>query len=114
MRICLSDLNTHHIREQLEIFTLLNLGIVQSLACGSLSANEAIERFYHVDNCLYVQKNLKNRDSNTIMGHGVQLPDLFDTLSAEEAQREFNHELEKIRTLCLRFLEKDRISSVAA
>ncbi len=29
---------------QLELFAMLNLGIVQSLA---------IERFYHADNCLY-------------------------------------------------------------
>jgi hypothetical protein len=30
-----------------------------------------------------------------IMSRGVQLPDLFEALSAEEAHREFQHELER-------------------
>jgi hypothetical protein len=37
----------------------------------------------------------------------VQLPDLFESLEAEEAQREFFHELEKIRGLCLKLLETE-------
>ena len=92
--------------QQLELFALLNLGMVQSLASGVLSATEAIQRFYHADSCLYVRKHLQNRDANAIMSHGVQLPDLFDSLSAEEAQREFFHELETMRSLCLKLLEK--------
>jgi len=94
--------------QQLELFAFLNLGLVQSLASGTLSASEAIERFYHADNCLYVQKHLRNREARQIMGHGVQLPDLFDSLEPEEAQREFYHELEKMRSLCLTLLEKHR------
>jgi len=43
-----------------------------------------------------------------IYSHGVQLPDLFDSLSTEEARREFYHELETIRSLCLKLLEKGR------
>ena len=94
--------------QQLELFALLNLGMVQSLASGILSATDAIKHFYHADNCLYVQKHLRNREANAVMSHGVQLPDLFDSLSAEEAQREFFHELETMRSLCLKLLEKVR------
>lgn len=90
--------------QRLELFALLNLGLVQSLASGVLSPSEAVEVFYHADNCLYVQKHLRNREANAIMSHGVQLPDLFDALSAEEARREFYHELETIRILCLQLL----------
>ena len=99
--------------ERLEHFALLNLGIVQSLASGVLSATEAIQRFYHADNCLYVRKLLRNNQANAIMSHGVQLPDLFDCLPTEEAQREFLHELEIIRSLCLKLLEKGRSPIVA-
>ena len=98
--------------QQLEFFAILNLGIAQSLSSGVLSATEAIQRFYHADNCLYVRKHLKNNLANAIMSHGVQLPDLFDCLPAEEAQREFFHELETIRSLCLKLLEKGRCLSV--
>jgi hypothetical protein len=98
----------------LELFALLNLGIAQSLASGVLSATEAIQRFYHADNCLYVQKHLRSKEASAIMSHGVQLPDLFDCLPAEEAQREFFHELETIRSLSLQLLEKGRSFGVAS
>jgi len=90
--------------QQLELFALLNLGFVQSLASGVLSPVEAVERFYHSENCLYVQKQLRKREAKAIMSHGVQLPDLFDSLSADEARREFYHELEMIRVLCLKII----------
>lgn len=99
--------------QQLELFALLNLGLVQSLASGILSATEAVQLFYNADNCLYVRKHLRNREANTTMSHGVQLPDLFDCLPPEEAQREFNQELETIRSLCLKLLEKKRSKGVA-
>jgi hypothetical protein len=86
---------------------------VQSLASGALSPTEAVERFYHADNCLYVRKHLRSKEANAIMSHGVQLPDLFDCLSPEEAQREFYHELETMRALCLKLLEKGRSSGSA-
>jgi hypothetical protein len=98
--------------QQQELFALLNLGLVQSLASGVLSPTEAVERFYHAENCLYVQKHFRQKAANVIMSHGVQLPDLFECLSVEEAQREFYHELETIRSLCLQLLEKRRSSSV--
>jgi len=96
----------------LELFALVNLGLVQSLASGILSPTDAIHRFYHADNCLYVQKHFRNKVANEIMSHGVQLPDLFKSLSAEEAQREFHHELETIRSLCLKLLAKRRLGDV--
>ena len=100
--------------EQLELFALLNLGLVESLASGVLSATEAIQRFYHADNCFYVRKHLRNKEADAIMSHGVQLPDLFESLPAEAAQRQFYHELEAIRSLCLKLLEKERAVSFAA
>jgi hypothetical protein len=42
------------------------------------------------------------------MSHGVQLPDLFESLPAEEARREFYRELEIIRTLSLKLLGEHR------
>ncbi|HEX9455149.1 MAG TPA: hypothetical protein VGA27_12335 [Candidatus Binatia bacterium] len=95
-------------QQQLEIFALLNLGFVQSLASGVLTPTEALERFYHADNCLYVQKHFRKREANAIMSHGVQLPDIFDALPAEEARREYYHELETIRVLCLKLLGEHR------
>ena len=99
--------------QQLEFFALLNLGLVQSLVSGVLSVTEAIQRFYNAENCLYVKKHLRSKAAETIMSHGVQLPDLFDSLPAEEAQREFFQELETIRSLCLDILEKTRHAGAA-
>ena len=42
------------------------------------------------------------------MSHGVQLADVFDVLPAEQAQREFNRELAKLRNLCLELLGEKR------
>ena len=44
--------------QQLQLFALLNLGMIQSLASGVLSATEAVRHFYHADNCLYVRKHV--------------------------------------------------------
>jgi len=70
---------------KLQLFALLNLGIIQSLASGVLSATEAVQHFYHAHNCLYyIQEVFGDSVANSIMSHGVQLPDIFDCLSAEE------------------------------
>jgi len=111
-RIILSA-TTGDVAQQQEFFALLNLGFVQSLASGVLSPTEAVERFYHAENCIYVRKHFRQKAANTIMSHGVQLPDLFESLSVEEAQRKFYHELEIMRSLCLQLLEKKRSSSGA-
>ncbi|MCP4629285.1 MAG: hypothetical protein GY850_38140 [bacterium] len=111
-RVVLSDASLDR-TEQLEHFALLNLGMVESLVSGVLSAKDAIQRFYYADNCLYVRKHLRNNQANAIMSRGVQLPDIFDCLPTEEAQREFLYELEMIRSLCLKLLEKGRSRRVA-
>jgi hypothetical protein len=99
--------------QQLELFALVNLGLVQSLASGLLSPTEAVEHFYHADNCLYVQRDLRKREANAIMSRGTQLPDLFECLPAEEARREFYQELETIRALCLKLLGRKRSPALA-
>ncbi len=91
--------------QQLKFFALLNLGMIQSLASGVLSATDAVRHFYHADNCLYIREALRDSVADSIMSHGVQLPDIFDCLSVEEAHREFLHELETIRSLSLKLLE---------
>lgn len=104
--------------QQLRFFALLNLGIVQSLASGALGVNEAVTLFYHAENCLYVQKHLRNKHASAIMSHGVQLPDLFEALSNVEASREFFRELEAIRLQCMNLLSAKRarnpVSSIVA
>jgi len=102
-RIRLSELNGDA-GQRTKFFALLNLGLVQSLASGILSAPEAIELFYHAENCIYVRHHFRNKNANAIMSHGVQLPDLFESLSAEEASREFYHELETMRLLAMKLL----------
>ena len=88
------------------LFALLNLGIVESLANGLMSAADAPRLFYHADNCLFVRKRLRDKAADEIMSRGVQLPDLFEALSTDEAQREFQRELATMRGLCLKLLEK--------
>ena len=99
--------------QHLELFALVNLGLVQSLTSGLLSPSEAVKRFYHADNCLYVQRRLRRREANAIMSRGVQLPDIFECLPAEEARREFYHELETMRALCLKLLGEKRSRALA-
>jgi hypothetical protein len=111
-RLMLSEMQGGH-AQHLELFAFVNLGLVQSLASGVISPTEAIHRFYHADNCLYVQKHFRSKEAAMIMSHGIQLPDLFESLSAEEAQREFYHELEVMRSLCLKLLQRKRSPGVA-
>ena len=110
-RIVLSEIGGDPM-QQLRFFALLNLGIVQSLVSGVISAAEAIQLFYNAENCLYVREHFLNKEANAIMSHGVQLPDLFECLSAEEASREFFHELETIRSLCMNLLAAMRSTGV--
>lgn len=99
--------------QRLELAALVNLGMVQSLAGGVLSPVEAVERFYHADNCLFAKTQLRNRDLNEVMSRGTQLPDPFEALPADAAQRQFLHELEAMRSLCLRLLERIRSARAA-
>jgi hypothetical protein len=89
---------------KLEVFAMLNLGMVQSLWSGALTVADAITRFYNVGNCQYVRRRMRSKTADEIMSRGVQLPDLFDVLPPAEAQRELANELEAIRSLCLKAL----------
>ena len=91
--------------QRIASFALLALGIIESLVGGAMTASGAVEMLFHGDNCLFVRKHLRNKVVNEIMSRGVQLTDLFDTLSAEEAQREFQRELAAMRLLCLKLLD---------
>ncbi len=112
IRIVLSKISGD-LTQQLRYFALLNLGMVQSLASGVISATEAVQLFYSAENCLYVREHFRNKKANAIMSHGVQLPDLFEILSVAEASREFFHELEKMRVLCINLLATRRATGVA-
>jgi hypothetical protein len=92
----------------LAVFALLNLGVIESLASGVLSATDALRLFFHADNCLFVRKHLRDKLADKIMSHGTQLPDLFTVLPAEEAHRQFHYELATIRALCLKLLDDYR------
>ena len=91
--------------QQLALLALLTLGMVESLANGLLSATEALHMFFHMENCLFVRKQLRDKLADAIMSRGIQLPDLFEALPPEEAHREFQRELATIRSLCLKLLE---------
>ena len=111
VHIVLSEL-TGSPSQSIEIFALVNLGFIQSLASGVLTPTDAISRFYHAANCRFVKSRYRQKEAQEIMSRGIQLADLFETLSPEEAQREFGCELETMRSLCLRILSKGRTRSV--
>ena len=95
--------------QQLALFALLNLGVIESLANGLLSATEALQVFFHAENCLFVRKQLHDKIADQIMSHGVQLADLFEALPTAEAHREFQRELAAMRALCLKLLEDKQL-----
>jgi hypothetical protein len=95
--------------QQLALFALLGLGLIESLANGLLSATGAVRLFFHADNCVFVRRELRDKVADEIMSRGVQLPDLFDALPAQEAHREFQRELATMRSLCLRLLEDEQL-----
>jgi hypothetical protein len=97
--------------DRLTIFAVVNLGIIESLANGSLSAKDVVLFFFNADNCLHVRKHLKNKLADKIMSHGVQLPDLFEILPVEEAQRQFLHELNVMRSLCFQLIDRGRVAA---
>jgi hypothetical protein len=95
-------------RQRLAHFALLCLGVVEALARGCVQASDAIPLFFHADNCLFVRQHLRRADR--VMGHGVQLPDLFEALPLEEAQCEYQRELDFMRASCLQLLEEARVA----
>jgi hypothetical protein len=97
--------------QQIASFALLSLGIIESLVGGALTASGAVELFFHADNCLFVRKQLRQKAAGEIMSRGVQLPDIFDVLSTEKAQQEFQRELGAMRLLCLKLLEDKQLAA---
>lgn len=93
--------------QQIASFALLFLGVIESLVGGAITASSAVELFFHADNCLFVRKQLQQKVADEIMSRGVQLSDIFDALSAQEAQQEFQRELTAMRLLCLKLLEDE-------
>ena len=92
----------------LDLFAILNLGLVEALMNGLIDAEDAVRFFYNADNCLYIKKHVKDKTADRLMSRGVQLPDLFDALPAGQARREFLRELATMRELCLKLLEEHR------
>jgi hypothetical protein len=97
--------------ENLEIFALLNLGILESLNHGLITVSDALHTFFHAENSLLVRQYLHDQTADEIMSRGVQLPDLFTILPLEEAQREFQREMAKLQALCLNLLEPEMVAA---
>jgi hypothetical protein len=92
-------------RQRVAWFALLSLGAIESLVSGAIRASDAIRLLFHADNCLFVRERLQEESADEVMSRGVQLPDLFETLPAEEAQREYQRELAAMHSLCLKLIE---------
>jgi hypothetical protein len=94
--------------EQRQLFAFITLGIIESLANGLLSPTDAVRMFFNAENGLLIRKRFKKGLADQVMGHGVQLPDLFEALPPEEAYREFQKELATMRSLCLKLLDEKK------
>jgi len=94
---------------QVALFAFVNLGVIESLSNGLLSSADALRLVFNADNCLFVRRRLRHKIADEVMSRGVQLSDLFDALPPEEAHREFQRELAKMRGLCLRLLGGERV-----
>ncbi len=102
---------TNDSTQQSAAFALLGLGVTESLISGARGASEALDEFFHAQNCLFVKQSLDSRAADEFMSRGVQLADLYDALPVAEAQREYQRELALMRALCLKLLEKERIAA---
>lgn len=96
---------------QSSLFALVSLGILESLSNGLMSTTDAVRLFFNAENCLFTQKFLNEKMADEVMSRGVQLPDLFETLPIEEANREFHRELATMRSLCFKLLEEERLAA---
>lgn len=94
---------------QREVFALLTLGLLDSVETGVLSPADAVEIFFHIENCRFVEASVQSADASEVMGRGAQLPDLFDALGPEEARRECGAEVAAMRTRCLAMLGHERL-----
>jgi hypothetical protein len=99
------------LEQKLALFAWLNLGLVESLTNKVLTATDAVGIFFNAENARFVREDLAEPEADAIMSHGVQLADLFDALSPEDADREFRGELATMRSLCLSILEGRRLAA---
>ena len=97
--------------DRLALFAWLNLGIVESLTKGILKPEEAVRIFFHGDNCLFVRTEFGEETAEEIMGRGVQLNDIFEALTTERAEQEFQKELAVMQSLSLSILQSERIAA---
>lgn len=97
--------------QRLALFAMVQLGVIQSIQSGLLTPSEALGFIYHAQNCFYIHQHFPDSTADVIMSHGIQLPDLFDVLPAEVAQRELYRELEIMRTLCLKLLDTEQVAA---
>jgi hypothetical protein len=95
----------------LALFAVTSLGVVESLVAGSMTPTQAIHAFFHGKNVQFVKSKLGNRRAIEIMGRGIQLADLFDAMPMEESPREYQHELQAMKTLCNELLEAERAAA---
>jgi hypothetical protein len=70
-----------------------------------------VDTFFTAQNCLFVRHGLKDKTADRIMSRGVQLPDLFDALSADEAARQLREELRAIQDLCRSLLHRKSLAA---
>jgi len=98
-------------RQRIASFALLYLGAIESLVSGALRVSDAIRLLFHADNCLFVREHLPHGVADEVMSRGVQLPDLFDALPAEEAQQEYQRELAAMHSLCLKLIEDQEVAA---
>ncbi|MCP5497639.1 MAG: hypothetical protein H7A23_24055 [Leptospiraceae bacterium] len=73
--------------QQVISFSLICLGIIESLISGTISASNAVELFFHANNCLFVRNTFIEKGADKLMSHGTQLNDIFDALPREQAQQ---------------------------
>ncbi len=93
------------------MFALLALGVAESISSGLLSASDAVQTFFTAENCLVVRQSLRSRLADEVMSRGVQLPDLFDALSPDEAARQLREELRAIQDLCRALLQRKSLAA---
>jgi hypothetical protein len=97
-------------QQPLTLFAVAALGIIDSLATGSLTPTEATGAFFHAKNCRFVRSKLRDKRADEVMGRGVQLADLFEAMPIEEAHREFQQELQAMKALCHGMLKAKRLA----
>lgn len=98
-------------RQQVTSFALICLGTVELLASGAIGATDSIRLLFHAENCQFVRRSLADEMADEIMSRGVQLPDLFEALPAEQAQQEFQRELAAMHDLCLKLIGDEQMAA---